>query len=102
MKVYSCCNIESLTKKYFCPVCGGNEFTTREVSDAGNVYSYTTIRIAPAEFADIAPYNVVLVQLDEADCKVTTRMLEDVEIGEAVVLDKLDKGAYLYKKALTS
>lgn len=99
MKVYSCCGVESLTKKYYCPECGGNEFTERGVSGAGTVYSFTKIHIAPAEFAGIAPYNVVLVELDEADCKVTARMYEDVSIGDTVSLDKLEQGAYIYQHA---
>ncbi|WP_019413285.1 Zn-ribbon domain-containing OB-fold protein [Paenisporosarcina sp. TG20] len=98
MKVYECCGVETLTKKYFCPDCGGEEFADREISDSGTVYSFTKIHIAPAEFAHIAPYYVVLVDLDEADCKVTTRMLEEVKIGDSVTLDKLEHGAYIYRK----
>jgi len=98
MRIYKCCNNESVTKKYFCKECGGNEFTVKEISDQGTVYSFTKVHIAPAEFAGIAPYNVVLVDLDEAACKVTTRMLEDVAIGDQVTLDRLEEGAYVYRK----
>jgi uncharacterized protein len=98
MKVYECCGNESITKTYFCRECGGEEFTVKEVSDKGTVYSFTKIHIAPAEFAGIAPYNVVLVDLDEAKCKVTTRVLEEVAIGDKVGLDHIDNGAYIYKK----
>jgi len=98
MNVYECCGIESVTKKYFCQECGGEKFAVKEVSEVGSVYSFTKIHIAPAEFADIAPYHVVLVKLDEADCKVTTRMLTDVAIGDAVTLDRVEDGAYIYKK----
>lgn len=98
MKVYECCGVESITKKYFCPECGGEEFTEREVSESGTIYSFTKIHIAPAEFVNIAPYSVVLVELDEADCRVTARMLKDVVIGDTVTLDKVDNGAYIYKR----
>lgn len=98
MKIYSCCGKESITKKYFCSECGKNEFEEKEVSDSGTVYSFTKIHIAPAEFADIAPYNVVLVDLDEADAKVTTRIEEDVKIGDKVSLDRIEKDAYIYKR----
>ncbi|ALS79519.1 Zn-ribbon domain-containing OB-fold protein [Planococcus kocurii] len=98
MKIYSCCGTESITKKYFCSECGGSTFEEKEVSDAGTVYSYTKIHIAPAEFADIAPYNVVLVALDEANAKVTTRIEKDVEIGDKVSLDRIENEAYIYKR----
>lgn len=98
MKTYQCCNNVSITKKYYCPECGGNEFTENEISDHGTIYSYTKIHIAPAEFEGIAPYNVVLVDLAEAKCKVTTRILEDVAIGDKVTLDRVEDGAYIYRK----
>lgn len=98
MKIYSCCEKDSIAKKYYCPACGESEFKEREVGDQGSVYSFTKIHIAPAEFAHIAPYNVVLVDLDEADTKVTTRIEEDVAIGDKVTLDRIEDGAYVYKK----
>lgn len=98
MKIYSCCEKDSISKRFYCPECRSSEFEEKEVSDNGTVYSYTKIHIAPAEFADIAPYNVVLVDLDEANAKVTVRIEEDVEIGDKVTLDRLEKGAYIYKK----
>ena len=99
MKIYSCCGNDSIAKKYNCAVCGKSEFEEREVSDAGTVYSYTKIHIAPAEFAHLAPYNVVLVDLDEANAKVICRMEEDVAIGDKVTLDRIEGSAYIYKKA---
>lgn len=98
MKIYSCCGNDSIAKKYNCAICGKSEFEEKEVSDNGKVYSYTKIHIAPAEFAHIAPYNVVLVDLDEADAKVTCRIEEDVAIGDKVTLDRMEQGAYIYKK----
>jgi len=98
MKIYSCCGTDSITRKYTCHKCGESHFKEKEVSDKGTVYSYTKIHIAPAEFADIAPYNVVLVDLDEADAKVTARILEDVEIGDPVTLSRVENGAYVYEK----
>ncbi|WP_240793337.1 Zn-ribbon domain-containing OB-fold protein [Psychrobacillus vulpis] len=69
-----------------------------EVSSNGSVYSFTDIHIAPAEFADIAPYTIALIQLDEANVKVTARVNTPVQIGEKVELEKMDKGAYIYKR----
>lgn len=102
MKIYSCCGNESITKKYFCPECGSSEFEERDVSNDGTVYSFTKIHIAPAEFAGIAPYYVVLVQLNEAKAKVTARMEEEVAIGDKVALDREENGAYVYKKVASA
>ena len=98
MKIYSCCGKDSISKKYYCPDCGESEFEEKEVSDDGRIYSYTKIHIAPAEFSDITPYNVILVDLDEANAKVTARIEEEVEIGDKVTLDRLENKAYIYKK----
>lgn len=98
MKIYSCCGTDSITKKYACSKCSESKHEEKEVSDKGTVYSYTKIHIAPAEFADIAPYNVVLIDLDEANAKVTARIQEDVEIGDAVKLSRIENGAYVYEK----
>lgn len=97
MIIYKCCDNESITKKYFCPQCGSSEFEEKEVSNHGTVYSYTKIHVAPTEFAELAPYNVVLVDLDEANCKVTARMKEDVGIGDRVTLDREEAGAFVYR-----
>lgn len=87
-----------MSKKYICPKCLKGKLEELEVSSDGTVYSFTDIHIAPAEFAGIAPYTIAMVQLDEANVKVTARVNEPVEIGEKVAFDQLEKGAYLYKK----
>lgn len=100
MKIFKCtaCDYESMSKKYICSKCLKGKFEEQEVSSSGTVYSFTDIHIAPAEFADIAPYTVALVQLDEGNVKVTVRVNTQVQIGDKVELEKFEKGAYLYKK----
>ena len=49
-------------------------------------------------FAAIAPYNVVLVQLMDTTAKVTGRLMGDIAIGDSVELDRVEAGAYIYKK----
>ncbi|MER2262238.1 MAG: OB-fold domain-containing protein [Psychrobacillus sp.] len=87
-----------MTKKYICPKCLQGKMEETEVLSRGEVYSFTEVHIAPAEFEHLAPYNVVLVQLSEAQVKVTTRILEPVQIGDVVELEKIENGAYVYKK----
>lgn len=100
MKIYSCnsCDYASVSSKYTCPACGTGKLIAAEVSSKGTVFSFTDIHIAPAEFADIAPYTIALIQLDDADVKVTGRMDGPVEIGDKVDLQKIEDGAYLYTK----
>ncbi len=87
-----------MTTKYICPKCRKGKLGPLKVSPKGTVYSFTDIHIAPAEFADIAPYTVALIQLDEANVKVTVRMNESVQIGDKVNLEKFENSAFLYKK----
>ena len=100
VNIYKCntCDYYSMSTKYICPKCRNGKLETLEVSPKGTVYSFTDIHIAPAEFADIAPYTVALIQLEDANVKVTVRMNEPVKINDKVDLDKVENGAFLYKK----
>lgn len=98
MKVYECCGVESVTKKVYCSTCRNEITNEREVPDEGTVYSFTVIHIAPAEYAHLAPYTVALVQLKGSKAKLTVRIDEAVQIGDAVKLDQIVDGTYIYKK----
>lgn len=100
MKIYKCnsCDYASVSSKYTCPKCRSSKLEAQEVSPEGTVFSFTDIHIAPAEFADIAPYTIALIQLDEADVKVTARMDGPVQIGDKANLERVEDGAYLYTK----
>ncbi|MFS0688616.1 OB-fold domain-containing protein [Sporosarcina sp. 179-K 8C2 HS] len=100
MRIFKCnsCDYGSVSSKYTCPACRTGKLEVEEVSPKGMVFSFTDIHIAPAEFADIAPYTIALIQLDDADVKVTARMDGPVQIGDEVNLDKIDGGAFLYTK----
>ena len=98
MKVYECCGVESVTKKVYCSTCRNEITHEREVPDEGTVYSFTVIHIAPAEYAHLAPYSVALVQLNSSKAKLTVRIDEAVQIGDAVKLDRVVDGTYIYKK----
>ena len=100
MRIFSCneCSYASVTKKYSCPKCLKGKLEEQEVGAAGTVYSFTEVHVAPTEFASLAPYFVVLVELDDCSAKVTTRLTEPVSIGDRVDLDRVENGAYIYKK----
>lgn len=99
MKAFVCsnCGEESMTERFLCPKCRSRQFEKKQIPEVGEVYSYTTIHVAPPEFEDLAPYNVVLVRLSEK-LKVTAFMKEKVSIGEKVQFTSIQNGAYIFEK----
>lgn len=59
------CGYTSFPPRADCPECLSGSFEFREYSGKGTVYTYTTITAAPTGFDDMAPYTVVVVDLDE-------------------------------------
>lgn len=101
MIVFQCdvCDYASVSKKYTCPKCMKGKLAEIEVSSKGKVYSFTNIHIAPVEFTNLAPYTIALIQLDEVNAKVTVRMEQPVQIGDAVDMERIEDGAFIYQKA---
>ncbi len=70
-----------------CPWCMSRDLGFEDVSGRGTVYSYTTVHRAPAAFADLVPYVVALVDLDEG-VRLLTRLVgvapDAVTIGMTV------------------
>jgi uncharacterized protein len=48
-----------------CPRCGGREFEPNRLAGAGQLLTYTIIRVPPAPFEDQAPYAVGIAELDD-------------------------------------
>jgi len=48
-----------------CPDCLSGSFSYREISGVGTVHTFSTIAAAPTGFEDMAPYTVVVVDLEE-------------------------------------
>ncbi|MFY0759881.1 OB-fold domain-containing protein [Metabacillus dongyingensis] len=87
--------------KYHCPLCFSEELEERQLSGKGEVYSYTKIYAAPKQFADQAPFFVILVHLEEG-LKVTARYSgEKVQIGEKVELESIVNRAYHFQPAMS-
>ena len=88
-----------------CPECGHEARDTYQFSGRGEVYSFTTVRTAPAGFEHNAPYTVALVKLVEGPmvtAQLTDLAEEPVRIGMPVemVTRRLrsdgDKGMLVY------
>ncbi|WP_017186357.1 Zn-ribbon domain-containing OB-fold protein [Alkalibacillus haloalkaliphilus] len=100
MDAFRCneCGYETLSEKYYCPKCRNSSFSRLEIEGNGQVYSFTTIHIAPPKFAEKAPYQVVLVQLTER-LRVTGYMDEAINIGDSVSFKEIQEGAYIFQKS---
>jgi uncharacterized OB-fold protein len=81
------CEHKIFPPRDICPDCGREARETYQFSGRGAVYSFSTVRSAPAGFEENAPYTVALVKLDEGP--MLTAQLTDlgdrpVEIGMPV------------------
>lgn len=79
------CGHVTTAPKAACVRCGGRETETVELPTAGEVYTRTTIHVAPVPFDGDGPYDVALV--DVGDARIMAQISEAVDIGDAVELD---------------
>jgi hypothetical protein len=83
------CSTIFFPPRLICSGCGSKEFKTVQLSDTGKIITFTTIRVAPAQFATEVPYSIAIVKLDDG-AKITTQVVEckpeDLEIGTKVKL----------------
>lgn len=81
------CGKLSFPPRLICAGCGTKEFDHTKMSDTGTILSYTTIRVAPADFTEQVPYSIAIVESDNG-IRVTTQVVdckpEDLEIGKKV------------------
>lgn len=73
-----------------CDECGHREFVTTKLPDTGSLVTYTVIRVPPSEHADLAPYAVGLVKLDNGvrlECQVVDCDFEELKVGLPVKLE---------------
>jgi len=59
------CNYAIFPPRDICPSCGDEAKETVQFSGRGEVYSFTTVRNAPAGFENQVPYEIALIKLDE-------------------------------------
>ena len=72
LRACKACDLMRYPPSHGCPFCGALEWSWREVSGRGHIYSYEIVAhaIQPG-FKDWTPYAVVLVELDEQRGKPT-------------------------------
>ena len=100
------CDAKIFPPRDVCPECGGEAKTQFSFSGKGKVYSFTTMRDAPAGYGFNSPYTVAIVELEEGP--MVTAQLTDlgeqpVEIGMPVEMvtrkireDEEKKGVIVY------
>lgn len=95
MKIYEYNGKEYLTEKDFFSQ-EGIAIKTREINGTGTVYSLTTVHVPPTEFQNEAPYTLAVIQLQDANIKLTARVKSNVEIGNQVQFDTYENGIYYF------
>jgi uncharacterized OB-fold protein len=86
-------------RRGFCPGCGASPVEVRSASGSGTVYAVTTVVRAPSpEWKAIAPYPIVLIDLDEG-IRVMTHGVAGLAIGERVRIGWLHVGERLIPRA---
>jgi scaffold protein (connect acetoacetyl-CoA thiolase and HMG-CoA synthase) len=99
------CGTKFFPPRQVCTECRGTVFEPFQFSGDGELYSYTTLRQAPAGFEAQTPYLVGMIKLDEGpmvEAQLTDASSEDWAVGMRVemVTRKLreegDAGLILY------
>ena len=67
------CGRVDTPRRVVCSGCLASQLESIAISGVGLIASYTTIRRAPTQFRDRAPYDVVVIDLD-AGLRVTGRL----------------------------
>jgi uncharacterized OB-fold protein len=75
----------------FCPRCLGHNYEWAKASGQGAIWSRIFMhQLYYKSFADVAPYNIVWVALDEGPmmtANVVGSLQEDIEVGSRVVVE---------------
>ena len=78
------CGTKHFPPRQVCTECRGTEFEPFQFNGQGELYSFTTLRQAPAGFEEFAPYAVGMIKLDEGpmvEAMLTDVSEDDLEIG---------------------
>jgi 3-oxo-4,17-pregnadiene-20-carboxyl-CoA hydratase alpha subunit len=78
------CGALAVPPKAFCPVCHRREWERTPIEGAGEVASYTVIRVPPGRLAAEAPYAIVVVRFAEGVSllgRMTGLPLEALRVG---------------------
>jgi uncharacterized protein len=83
--------------RLFCPVCQSRSVSWFEASGRGTIYSFTVSERGVGPWAEVAPYAIAYVDLEEGPRVLTNIVDSDLgllEIGDAVTVRFEPAGAY--------
>lgn len=85
----------------FCPACGSFEIEWFEANGRGTIYSFTVVRQTTGSYADVVPYVVAYVELEEGP-RILTNVLSrsnPITIGQAVegFFDRSPRGSRILR-----
>lgn len=90
--------------RMFCPICHSRNVTWFEASGHGTIYSFTVSTRGQGPWAEVAPYVVAYVELDEGPRLLTNIVDCDpaaLAIGQEVQVVFDDAGAYKFPRFTT-
>ena len=93
------CGRMYIPPRVFCSECENEELGAVRLKGEGEVYSYTTIRVPPLGFEEQAPFDLLLVRLEEGinvTARVTKGKNEGLTVGDKVVFDKKENGIFYF------
>ena len=93
------CGRVYIPPKLLCSECSGDRLIAATLTGKGEVYSYTTIRVPPLGFEEQAPFDLLLVRLEEGinvTARVTKGKNEGLTVGDKVVFDKKENGIFYF------
>ena len=84
------CGFVAFPPRLVCPKCGAREFEPTKLAEAGQLLTYTVIRVPPGPFEDQAPYAVGIAELDDG-VRLTAQVVEcdfaSLAVGRRVKLE---------------
>lgn len=96
------CDAVGIPPQYVCRNCGDTHFKDAWISGKAKIYTHTTIRVAPEAFQDQAPYDLLIVGMEQ-NLKVTARIEkeedEEIHVDQDVIFNRVENDVYWFKLA---
>ena len=87
------CGTHHLPPRHVCPSCNSRKLEWKEYTGDGVITGLTIITVAPPFMAEMAPYNMAIVKLDEGPSITGILETEDeANIGDRVTTDYTSVG----------
>jgi uncharacterized OB-fold protein len=84
------CKKVTVPPRSLCPHCGNNDMNWTELPNKGKLVTYTVIHVSPAQFQELSPYAVGIVEFTEGvrlPGMIRNVKLENLKIGMELQTD---------------